>query len=188
MNAGTIVKDARDRMHKSVEYFERELRGVRTGRANTALIEYIKVEYYGNATDLRELAAVSVPESTKLLVKPFDPSIKSEIAKAIEAADLGLRAQVDADTVRVNVPAPSSERRQQLITQVKKMAEESRVAIRNERRDALKHIDALAKAKDGSLSEDQARTTRDQVEDMTKKHIKAIDDAAAKKTVEIEAV
>ena len=143
MNEKTIHKAATTNMAKALEYLGRELRGIRTGRATTALIEYVKVDYYGASTDLRDLAAISVPEPTQLLVKPFDPSAKSGIAKAIESAELGLNPLVDGDTIRVAVPAPSADRRSQLAAQARKMGEESKVAIRNERRDALKQLDAL---------------------------------------------
>lgn len=185
MNLEQCINQCKAKMSKSVEYYERELRGIRTGRATTALIEYVKVEYYGNPTDLRELAAISVPEPTQLLVKPFDPTAKNEIIKAIERADLGLNPMGEGQTIRINVPAPSAERRQQLVGQVKKMAEESKVAIRNERRDANKHIDVLVKDKNAHVSEDQAKTAKAQVEDMTKKHIDQLDSLASKKSAEI---
>lgn len=184
----SITRHCRERMDRSVEYFDQELRGIRTGRATTALIDYIKVVYYGNPTDLRELAAISVPEPTRLLVKPFDPTSKTDIVKAIETADLGLNPQVDGETIRISVPPPSAERRQQLVGQVRKMAEEARVAIRNERRDAIKHIDALVKDKESHVSEDQGRDTRSTIDELTKKHTKTIDDHTAKKTEEVETV
>src|SRR5688572_29620511 len=170
-----IVKDCRAKMDKSVEHYERELRGLRTGRATTALIDYVKVDYYGNPTDLKSLAAISVPEPTQLLVKPFDPSSKNEIIKAIERADLGLNPMAEGASVRISVPAPSKERRQQLVGQVKKMAEDSKVAIRNERRDAIKHIDTLVKDKSAHVSEDEGKRRKEEVEQMTKKHIDTLD-------------
>jgi ribosome recycling factor len=188
MSLQKITRECRQRMEKSLEYFDRELRGIRTGRATTALIDYVKVDYYDNPTDLRELAAISVPEPTKLIVKPFDPTIRTDIVKALETADLGLNPQVDGDTIRINVPSPSAERRQQLVNQVRKMAEEARVAIRNERRDALKHIDQLVKAKDSPVSEDQGKGAKEEIESLTKKHVKAIDEHCEKKTEEIEKV
>jgi ribosome recycling factor len=181
-----VMKETRERMKKSIEYLEKELRGIRTGRATTALIDYVKIDYYGNHTDLRELAAVSVPEPTQLLVKPFDPSVKQEIVKAIETADLGLNPMVEGNQIRINVPAPSSERRKQLVAQVKKMAEDARVAIRNERRDANKQIDTLVKDKSNALSEDDGKRAKDDVDEMTKKHIEQIDEISARKAVEIE--
>lgn len=188
MNLDQIQRDCKTKMAKSIEHYEKELRGLRTGRATTALIDYIKIEYYGNPTDLKALAAVSVPEPNQLLVKPFDPSCKNDIIKAIEKADLGLNPMSEGTQIRISVPAPSAERRQQLVSQVKKMAEEGKVAIRNERRDALKHIDGLVKDKNAHVSEDQAKTAKSQVEDMTKKHIDQIDQMCSKKSAEVTQV
>lgn len=183
-----ILRECRERMDRSIEYFDKELRGIRTGRATTALIDYVKVEYYGNPTDLRELAAVSVPEPTRLLVKPFDPGVKHEIVKAVEIADLGLNPQVDGDTIRINVPPPSAERRKQLVAQVRKMAEEARVAVRNERREAIKRIDQTVKDKTSGVSEDLAKDAKHDVDELTKKHVKLIDEHTEKKAKEIEEV
>ena len=188
MSIDTITRECMTRMDKTVEYFDRELRGIRTGRATTALIDHLKVAYYGSPTDLRELAAVSVPEPTKLLVKPFDPTIKNDIVKTIETAALGLNPQVDGDAIRINVPAPSAERRQQLVGQVKKMAEEARVAIRNERRDAIKHIDQLVKDKTNHVSEDQGKDSKAEIDELTKKHTKTIDEHVTKKVTEVETI
>lgn len=182
----SITRECKERMKRSIEYFERELRGIRTGRATTALIDYVKVEYYGNPTDMRELASISVPESSQLLVKPFDPSVKSEIVKAIETADLGLNPMVDGQTIRINVPPPSAERRKQLVGQVKKMAEDSRVSIRNERRDAMKQIDQLVKDKSNAISEDEGKAAKSGIEDLTKDHIGQVDSLCDKKSAEIE--
>jgi len=186
MDVNSIMKQTRDRMDKSLEYFQKELRGIRTGRASTALIDYVKVDYYGTPTELRELAAVSVPEPTMLMVKPFDPTSASNIAKALEAADLGLNPQVEGNAIRINVPAPSTERRKQLVGQVRKMAEDARVAVRNERRDANKHIDQLVKDKTAGLSEDNAKDAKDEIEKLTKRHIDKVDETCNGKVKEIE--
>jgi ribosome recycling factor len=183
-----ITRDCRQQMDKSVEHFDRELRGMRTGRATTALIDYVKVDYYGSATDLRELAAISVPEPTRLLVKPFDPSSVNTIVKALETADLGLNPQADGPTIRIAVPPPSAERRKQLVNQVKRMAEDARVAIRNERREAMRQIDQVVKDKTNRVSEDQGKDAREEIEELTKKHIKLIDEHCDKKASEIEEV
>jgi ribosome recycling factor len=119
MDIDEILLETTDGMDKTLEYLQKELRGMRTGRANTALLEYVKVDYYGSHTDLRELAAISVAESQQLLVKPFDPASKNDIIKAIEAADLGLNPMAEGSAIRVSVPAPSSDRRRQLVTQCK---------------------------------------------------------------------
>ncbi len=185
MNLDAIVTSCRQKMDRSEEYLEKELRGIRTGRATTALIDYLKISYYGNPTDLRELAAVSVPEPTQLLVKPFDPSVKHEIVKVLESSDLGFNPQVDGQTIRIAVPPPSAERRKQLVGQVKKMAEDAKVALRNERRDAMKLIDQLVKDKDTQVSEDQGHDAKDQVEKLTKKHIEMIEGLIEKKVAEV---
>ena len=186
MDVAGILRQCRQLMDKSLEYFQRELRGIRTGRATTALIDHVKVEYYGNPTELRELAAISVPEPTLLLVKPFDPTSAAAIIRALETADLGLNPQNERNAIRINVPAPSAERRQQLVTQVKKMAEEARVSIRNERRDANKLVDQFVKDESSHLSEDGAKDAKDEVEKLTKKHVEKIEQICAKKVGEIE--
>jgi len=146
----------------------------------------VKVDYYGSSTDLRDIAQVSVPEPTQIVIKPFDPSSTAAIVKAIETADLGFNPQTEGQSIRINVPPPSAERRKQLIQQVKKMAEDSRVAIRNERRDANKQMDQLAADKESHISEDQAKAVKSDIDDLTKKHVARIDEACEKKVTEIE--
>ncbi len=188
MEVNQILGECRQQMDKSFEYFQRELHGIRTGRATTALIDYIKVDYYGTATELRELAAISVPEPTLLLVKPFDPTSSGDIVKALETADLGLNPQSEGNAIRIAVPPPSAERRKQLVAQVRKMAEDARVAVRNERREANRHIDQLAKDKTSHLSEDNAKDAKEDVEKLTKQHVEKIDETFSKKAAEIETV
>lgn len=177
-----------ERMEKSVEHLRKELRGLRTGRASTALLEFIKVDYYGSSTDLRELAAISVAEATQLLVKPFDPGSKSEIVKAIEKSGLGLNPQVEGGVIRINVPPPSADRRRQLATQVKKLAEDAKIAIRNERRDANKLIEKLAADKSAGVSEDEAKRAKTRIDDLTKSSTDSVDEMSSKKIAEIEEV
>ncbi|MBT4531010.1 MAG: ribosome recycling factor [Phycisphaerae bacterium] len=188
MSIKAVTKDCQSKMDKSVEYFGKELHGIRTGRANTALIEYIKIEYYGSPTDLKDISAISVSEVTQLVVKPYDPSSKNDIIKGLESANLGLNPQSEGDIIRINIPAPSAERRAQLVNQVKKMSEESRIAIRNERRDAIKHIDVLVKDKSNAVSEDDGKHGKDDVESMTKKHISKIDEMTTEKSKEVETI
>jgi ribosome recycling factor len=182
------TKKCRTKMDKTLDYFSKELHGVRTGRASTALIDYVKVDYYGSQTDLKDIASISVSEATQLIVKPYDPASRSDIIKGLESADLGLNPQSEGDIIRINIPAPSAERRQQLVNQVKKMAEESRVTIRNERRDAIKHIDAIVKDKTNAVSEDDGKQSKDEVESMTKKHISKIDEMCETKSSEIQTI
>ncbi|MDA1007933.1 MAG: ribosome recycling factor [Planctomycetota bacterium] len=188
MDVDTALLECEDHMDKAVEYFTRELRGLRTGRATTALLEFVKVEYYGSETNLRELAAISVPEPTQLLVKPFDPSAKNDIIKGIEKAGLGLNPMAEGSQIRINVPSPSSDRRRQLVAQVKKMAEESRITIRNARRDGNKAIDHIAADPKTKLSDDVKDNAKESIDEFTKSHVAKIDAIAEKKSAEIEEV
>lgn len=170
MTAKDILKDADQHMAKSLDYLKNELKGIRTGRASTALVDYVKVDYYGSPTDLKALAAVSIPEATQILIQPFDPGSIQEIKKAIESANLGLNPNVDGKAIRLAVPPLSKERREQLVHQVKKMGEDAKVACRNIRRDSIKHADQLSKDKDAHMSEDQIADLKDGIQDLLKKH------------------
>jgi ribosome recycling factor len=188
MTADSIIKEAKTSMDKAFDYLKSEFKGIRTGRASPALVEFVKVDYYGSQTDLKSLAAVSVAESTQLVIKPFDQGALHEIKKAIEAANLGLNPMVDGKIIRVNVPALSGDRRKQLVVQVKKLGEDCKIAVRNVRRDANKHVDALEKDKTSHLSEDQIADLKDKVQDLLKKHETAIDEAVALKSKEVTEV
>jgi ribosome recycling factor len=188
MDIDEILLEAEDAMDKALEYLTSELQGVRTGRASTGLVEFVKVEAYGAVTDLRSVASVSVPEPTQLMVKPFDPSTVKDIAKGIEKAGLGLNPQVDGKVIRLNIPPLSGERRQQLIGSVKQMGEQAKITIRNARRDANKHIDQAAKDKSAGVSEDEASGAKDQVQDLTKQYEAKVDQAVTRKSDEIQKV
>jgi len=161
---------AEEAMDKATEYLRSELRGVRTGRATPGLVEYVKVDYYGSPTDLRQLASITIPESTQILVKPYDASSVQTIAKSLQAAGLGLNPQVEGKQIRLNLPAMSSDTRQQLANKVKQMGEQAKIAIRNARRDANKHIDQAAKDKSLSLSEDDVEQAKQEIQDLVKKY------------------
>jgi len=188
MDLKQIEKDAKEAMHKAVEYLKGELRGIRTGRASTGMVEYVKVDYYGAPTEVRSLALVSVPEPQQIVVKPYDASVIKEMAKAIEDAGLGLNPQVDGQQIRVNVPALTGERRKQMVDSVKQMGEQSRIAIRNARRDANKHIDQLKKDKEDPVSEDDADAAKEEVQKLLKKHEGEVDELIEHKQHEIEEV
>ena len=185
MTPDGIFRDAKTSMDKAVDYLKHELKGIRTGRASPALVEFVKVDYYGSMTDLKALAAVSVAEGTQLVIKPFDAGALHEIKKAIEAANLGLNPMVDGKMIRVNVPPLSGDRRKQLAAQVKKLGEDAKIAVRNVRRDANKHIDQLEKDKAAHISEDQIADAKDKIQDMLKKHEGGIDESVAAKSKEI---
>ncbi len=185
MTPDSILKDSKERMDKALEHLRGELRGLRTGRATSALVEYIKVDYYGTATDLKALASISVPEATQILIKPFDAGSIGEIRKAIETSDLGLNPNVDGKQIRINIPALSTDRRKQLVAHAKKTAEETKVAIRNVRRDANKHTEQMAKAPGAHYPEDEIETLKEEIQDLLKQHETLVDKVVDEKTKEI---
>lgn len=181
----TISLEAEEVMSKAQDYLTKELRGLRTGRATPSIVEYVKVDYYGSMTDLKALAAISVPEPTQLLIKPFDPSAAGEIKRAIEGAGLGLNPVLEDKQVRLNLPALSRDRRQQLVGQAKKVGEDQKIAMRNVRRDANKHADALSKQDGTNYSEDDIKQLKDEIQELLKKYEATVDKAVQAKTDEI---
>ncbi|HTV49026.1 MAG TPA: ribosome recycling factor [Phycisphaerae bacterium] len=181
-----ILFEAEEHMEKALDHLRHELRGLRTGRASTSLVEFIKVDYYGAPTDLRSLASLTTPDATSILIKPFDPGSLKEIVKAIETANLGINPQNDGKQIRLILPPLSGERRQQLLTKVSQAAEHCRVALRNLRRDANKHVDL--EEKNAGLSEDQAKSARDDVQELLKKFEAKIDELIAVKQKDITQV
>ena len=188
MPNAAIKKTCTAAMDKAIEFLKHEFRGIRTGRAHAGLVEHLKIDVssYGSTMELRELATISVPEPSTLLVKPFDPSTLKDIEKGIQTSELGITPMSDGKAIRLPVPSLSGERRQQLVQQIKKMAEAQKIAIRNARRDANKAADAAEKTK--SMSEDQAADVKDGVQKLTKKHEDEIDSMLASKTKELEEV
>lgn len=184
----TILLETEETMTKALEYLKGELRGIRTGRASPAMIEFLKVDYYGSPTELKSLAAISVPEPSQLLIKPFDATAVSAIKSAIEASGLGFNPHVEAKQIRIMVPALSSERRQQLVARVKKIGEEQKVALRNTRRDGNKHAEALSKQAGAHFPEDEIERVKEEVQNLLKKHEDEIDKRVAEKIKEIETI
>lgn len=185
MDLDEVLLDCEDKMDKAVDYLAGELRGVRTGRASPALVEFIKVDYYGSMTDLRQIAQITVPEPTQLLIKPHDPSSVAAIIKAIQSAGLGLNPNSEGKQVRLSLPPLSGDRRNQLANSVKQMAEQARVAIRNVRRDANKQVDQLEKDKSAGVTEDQAKGAKEEIQEQTRKHEEKIDKMVEAKRKEI---
>lgn len=183
MPVDEILFSAEEHMEKAIEHLRHELRGLRTGRASTSLVEFIKVDYYGAMSDLRSLASLTTPDATSILIKPFDPSSMKEILKALDAAKLGISPQNDGKQIRLILPPLSGERRQQLVTKAKEAAEHCRVSLRNNRRDANKQVDA--EEKDGGFSEDQAKLAKEQVQELLKKYESKVDEILAAKQKEI---
>lgn len=183
MDQDEILLDAEERMEKAVDHLGSSLSGIRTGRANPGLVDTLKVEYYGSPTPLKQMANVSIPEPQQIMIRPFDVSTLDEIAKAIQNSDIGMSPNNDGRCIRLNVPALSTERRQQMVGRVKELAEEARVSIRNIRRDANKHADQAEK--DKSMSEDDRDQTKDKVQDLTKKYEGMVNSTATTKEKEV---
>ncbi|MCT2534554.1 ribosome recycling factor [Aquibacillus koreensis] len=178
-----IINDAKAKMKQAIQSFSKQLATVRAGRANPAILDSVYVDYYGAATPLNQLATISVPEARLLVITPFDKSSISDIEKAIQKADLGLSPSSDGNVIRINIPALTEERRKELVKVVGKYAEESKVQVRNVRRDAN---DSLKKSeKNGDLTEDDLRAYQDDVQQETDKHITDIDNLSKQKEKEI---
>lgn len=178
-----VLKDMRDKMETAVQAFSRNLATVRAGRANPSLLDNVFVDYYGAATPLNQLAQVGAPEARLLVITPYDKTAIGEIEKAIQKADLGLSPSSDGNVIRINIPALTEERRKDLTKVVGKYAEESRVQIRNLRREANDQLKKLEK--DASITEDELRTYQDNVQKETDKFIEEIDQLAKNKEEEI---
>lgn len=186
MPADDILLETDDRMEKAIEVIEHNLRGIRSGRASRALVEGIKVDYYGALTPLLQLANIGVPEPQLIVIRPFDPSCIGAIEKAILKSDIGITPSNDGKLVRLAVPPLSEERRTQLANQVKKMGEETKVALRNIRRDANKQVDQ--EEGDGTLTEDEAHKTKEDVQELIKKYESTVDEHVKTKSEEIMTV
>jgi len=180
-----VLKDLDTRMNGALEMLAREFAGVRTGRASTALLDTIRVEYYGNPTPISQMASVSVPDARTLTIQPWEAAQLKEIEKAIMKSDLGIQPVNDGKLIRLTMPSPTEERRKQLVKSVHKMAEDARVAVRNVRREANDKLKALAKDKKAPITEDEERRGHDQIQKTTDKFIAKIDELLKKKEQEI---
>jgi ribosome recycling factor len=178
-----FVADARSRMDKSVEHARNEFNTVRTGRASAALLDRINVDYYGTATPLKQLATINVPEPRMLTVQPFDPTSIKGIEKSIQESDLGLTPSNDGKLIRLPIPQLTEERRKELVKVVRHMAEEGRVAVRNVRRDVMRHLEELVR--NGDVGDDEERRAEDRVQKLTDEHVHRIDDLLKRKEGEI---
>lgn len=167
MAADEILLDAEDRMEKALHVLKNSLSGIRTGRANPGLVDSLRVEVYGSATPIKQLASVGAPEPTQIVIRPYDPGTAKDIEKAIIASDLGFNPQNDGRFIRINIPPLSTEQRKKMVGRIKSLAEETRIAIRNIRRDANKAIDQAERDKE--ISEDDRDRFKEDVQELTKK-------------------
>ena len=178
-----LKRKAAEKMDSAIEMLKKEFSAIRTGRASLVLLDGIKVDYYGTPTPLQQLASLSIPESRQIAIQPWEQKIISEIEKAIMKSDLGLTPSNDGKVIRINIPALTEERRKQLVKVTKKNAEDSRIVIRNIRRDINEEIKKLEKEK--HLSEDNTKKSLDEIQKLTDTYIKKIDDILMHKEKEI---
>jgi ribosome recycling factor len=178
-----ITNDAEEGMKKAVEAFKRDLAKVRTGRATTAMLDGVRVDYYGTPTPVNQVASVAVVDARLITIKPWEKSMIPIIDKAIRASDLGLNPVPDAELVRLPIPPLTAERRRDLVKSIKKMTEEAKIAVRAARRDAM---DMLKDAeKDKEVTEDEKKVGEKKVQDLTDRYVATLDDLEAKKEKEI---
>ena len=178
-----LTRDAGERMAKSVEHARSEFATVRTGRASASLLDRIVVDYYGTATPLRQLSTVNVPEPRMLTVQPFDPGSIRAIEKAIQESDLGLTPSNDGKLIRLPIPQLTEERRKELVKVVRNMAEEHRVAVREIRRDVMRHLKELVDG--GEVGADEEHRAEGHVQELTDEHTTQIDDLLKHKEAEV---
>ena len=183
MTEDEILLDTEERMEKAVAVLKHALVGIRTGRANPGLVDSLRVEVYGSAVPIKQLASVGAPEPTQIVIRPFDPGTIKDIEKAIQASDLGFNPQNDGRVIRLNVPPLSMEVRRKMVARIRDLCEEAKVAVRNIRRDGNKLADQSEKDKD--LSEDQRDSVKEQIQEFTKTYENKANDAAKVREKEV---
>ncbi len=176
MNQDEILFDATERMDKAIDVLKKTLAGIRTGRANPGLVDSLRVDVYGSPTPIKQVASVGAPEPTQIVIRPYDANTIKDIEKAIVASDLGFNPQNDGRVIRINIPALSTDVRKKMVARVKELAEESKVAIRNIRRDANKAADQSEK--DKVMSEDNCKSVKGEIQDLTKKYEDQVNEMA----------
>lgn len=183
MSAEEILLDSEERMEKAVARLKSDLTGIRTGRATPGMVDTLRVEVYGSPTPIKQIASVSAPEPQQLVIRPFDPGTIKDIEKGIVGSDLGLAPQSDGKVIRLNIPALSGEVRKKMVTRTKDLSEEAKVSIRNVRRDGNKHLDQ--QQKDKQLSEDDCKSYKEDVQQLTTKFEKKATELAKAKETEV---
>lgn len=183
MSADEIVLDAEGRMEKATEVFKQNLAGIRTGRANPGLVDSLRVEAYGAPTPIKQLATIGAPEPTQVVIRPYDPGTLKDIEKAILASELGFNPQNDGRLIRINIPPLSNEQRKKMVSRIKELSEETKVSIRNVRRDANKTLDQAEKNKE--ISEDERDAMKQEIQDATKKYEAQVAEMAQKREADV---
>jgi len=183
MSVQAVISESKSKMQKAIEVLQDELKAFRGGRATPALVEHIRVDYYGSPTPLKSLATISAPEPDMLVIKPFDPASVKEIEKAIKSSDLSIAPIIEGKFIRMNIPPLSEERRRHLVQQAKQSGEQTKVSVRNVRRDAIKHLEK--QEKDGEITEDDLNSAKKQMDDLAKEFVDKADKVVAHKSDEI---
>lgn len=178
-----VIAKAGSGMEKAIESLKKDFTKVRTGRASTALLDEIRVDYYGTPTPLNQVGTLVVPEPRLITIQPWEKKLIPEIEKAILKSDLGLNPTSDGSLIRIVIPPLTEERRKEMVKQVKKMGEESKIAIRNIRRDANESLKKLEKNKE--ISEDELKRAEKEIQDLTDLHVKKVDEAVTVKEKEV---
>ena len=178
-----LIKNTEEKMNKTIAVLDRDYKSIRAGRANVSVLDRITVDYYGSPTPIQQMAAVSVPEPRILMIQPWDASTLKDIEKSILVSDIGINPQNDGRVIRLSFPPLTEERRKEIVKDVKKIAEDNKVAIRNTRRDALEKLKGLKKA--NSITEDDEANGEKKIQNLTDKFCKEIDSLAALKEKEI---
>lgn len=178
-----VYQDTRDRMQKALESLEQDLKRLRTGRASVSLVDGIKVEYYGNPTPLNQLATLTIPEPRTIMIQPWDTTVIGDLEKAILKSELGLTPMNDGKIIRINIPPLTEERRRDLVKVIKKKAEETKVAVRNIRRDSNEMVKDLKKEKE--ISEDEQFRAQDEIQKITDEFIASVDTVYNNKEKEV---
>ncbi|MDP3730734.1 MAG: ribosome recycling factor [Candidatus Omnitrophota bacterium] len=184
MNAKEVIKDTEIKMKKTLEATQREFSVVRTGRASTALVETLKVDYYGAPTPLRQVASITTPDARLIMIQPWDKNVLTEIERAILKSDIGISPTNDGKSIRLSIPSLTDERREELDKVLKKIAEDGRVSLRTCRHSAVEHIRKLEK--DKAVTEDERFHSQEEIQKLTDKFIKDIDTFLAAKEKEIQ--
>jgi ribosome recycling factor len=178
-----VQATAKSRMEKAVEDFRKELASVRTGRANVAILDHVRVDYHGTPMPVNQLGSVTVPDASMLVISPWDPSVVALIDKAIRASDLGLNPTNDGKVVRIPIPSPTEERRKELVKHIHKALENHRTAIRNIRRDLKEAIDKLEKEK--KISQDEQKRALEELDKLSQAETKKVEELSASKEKEV---
>lgn len=183
MSYDDVIKDAKDRMEKALGHSRDMLKNIRTSRASSALVEHVRVDYYGTPTPMAQLAQITVPEARVLVIKPFDGSVLKDVEKAIIKSDIGISPENDGKVIRLTMPPLSGDQRKKYASKAKDLGEEGRVSLRNIRRDANKEAEALQKK--GDITEDDLKRLQDEIQKLLKEYEGKVGEVQDKKTKEI---